>query len=204
MRSMNSAVNPKATSEFKDRFQEAVELKNQGQLPEAEQKFKDLLVLNPASASVHAFLADTLWDQGQLRQAITSFRKAVELAPKSEMASLGLFHTLLESGDRKGAIAEMDRFLSLSDSEEYQALVQRCGHDSKEDDVMDNVPCRLYLITRAEHDVEGRVAPPRIPIGDVHANMNAAWQALQDYYATHGGANAVMGSIMKVELELVR
>src|SRR6185312_1469000 len=101
------------------------DLKNQGQLAEAEQKSKDLLVMNPASASVHAFLADTLWDQGQLTQAIASFRKAVELAPKSETASLGLFHTLLESGDREGAIAEKDRFLSESDSEEYEALAQQ-------------------------------------------------------------------------------
>ena len=122
---MNSAVNSQMTPEFKDRFQEAVELKNQGRLAEAEQKFKDLLAMNPASASAHALLGDTLWDQGQLTQAIASFRKAVELAPNSEMASLGLFHTLLESGDRESAIAEMDRFLSLTDSEEYQALAQR-------------------------------------------------------------------------------
>jgi predicted Zn-dependent protease len=86
--------------------------------------------MNPASASVHAFLADTLWDQGRLTQAIASFRKAVELAPKSEMASLGLFHTLLESGDRADAIAEMNRFLSLSDSEEYQTLAQQFGRGS--------------------------------------------------------------------------
>lgn len=122
---MNSAVNSKVTPEFSDRFQEAIKLKNQGCLAEAEQIFHDLLVMSPTSASVHAFLADTLWDQGQLTRAIASFRKAVELAPKSEMASLGLFHTLLESGDREGAIAEMDRFLSLSDSEEYQALAQQ-------------------------------------------------------------------------------
>lgn len=127
---MNSAANSKATPEFKDRFQQAVELKNQGRLAEAEQKFEDLLTLNPASASVHALLADTLWDQGRLTQAIPCFRKAVELAPTSEMASLGLFHTLLESGDRKGAIAEMDRFLSLFDSEEYQALSQQLDHES--------------------------------------------------------------------------
>jgi predicted Zn-dependent protease len=122
---MNSAVDPKVTPEFKHRFQEAVALKNQGRLAEAEQQFKDLLVMNPASASVHAFLADTIWDQGQLTRAIASFRKAVELAPKSEMASLGPFHTLLESGDREGAMAEMDRFPSLSDSEEYRALAQQ-------------------------------------------------------------------------------
>jgi len=127
---MNSAVNPQVTSEFKDRFKEAVDLKNQGRSADAEQILNDLLVISPASASVHALLADTLWDQGQLTQAIASFRKAVELAPKSEMASLGLFHTLLESGDREGAIAEMDRFLSLSDSEEYQALAQQFGHGS--------------------------------------------------------------------------
>lgn len=122
---MNSAVNSKVPPEFKDRFQEAVELKNQGRLAEAEQKFKDLLVMNPASASVHAFLADTLWDRGQLPQAIASFRRAVDLAPKSEMASLGLFHTLLESGESESATAEMNRFLSLSDSEEYRVLAQQ-------------------------------------------------------------------------------
>lgn len=124
---MNPVVNSKATPEFKDRFQKAVDLKNQGRLHEAEQMFNDLLALNPASASVHALLADTLWDQGQLTQAIASFRKAVELAPKSEMASLGLFHTLLELSDREGAIAEMDRFRILSNSEEYQALAQQFG-----------------------------------------------------------------------------
>ncbi|HEY7330550.1 MAG TPA: tetratricopeptide repeat protein [Gemmataceae bacterium] len=122
---MNSAVNSQVTPEFKDRFQEALELKNQGRLAEAEQRFNDLLAMNPTSAAVHAFLADTLWDQGLLTRAITSFRKAVELAPNSEMASLGLFHTLLESGDSESAIAEMDRFLSLTDSKEYQALAQR-------------------------------------------------------------------------------
>ncbi|HZV03923.1 MAG TPA: tetratricopeptide repeat protein [Gemmataceae bacterium] len=127
---MNSAVNPKATPEFKDRFKEAVDLKNQGRLGEAEQKLHDLLAMNPASASVHALLADTLWDQGRLTQAVASFQKAVELAPMSEMASLGLFHTLLESGDREHAVAEMNRFLSLSNSEEYQALAQQFGRES--------------------------------------------------------------------------
>lgn len=57
---MNSAVNSKEPAEFKDRFQEAVELRNQVRLTEAEQIFNDLLARNPASASVHALLADTL------------------------------------------------------------------------------------------------------------------------------------------------
>ncbi len=128
---MNSAVDPpRATPEFKDRFQEAVELASQGRLREAEQRFEVLLALNSAPASVHAFLPNILWGQGQLTQAIASFRKAVELAPKSEMAPLGLFHTLLESGDRETALAEMNRFVSLSHSEEDQALVQQIGHES--------------------------------------------------------------------------
>jgi hypothetical protein len=75
---------------------------------------------------------------------------------------------------------------------------------SKGDDAMDDVPCRLYLITSVEHGVEGPVAPRRIPIGDVHANWNATSEARRDYYDNHGGPNAVMATIMKVEFEFVK
>jgi predicted Zn-dependent protease len=124
---MNSAVSPPATPEFKDLFKKAIELKHEGRLDEAEQKFRDLLGMNPLSASVHAFLADTLWDQGNPALAVPSFRRAVELAPNSEMASLGLFHTLLESGDRPAALAELGRFLGVSHSDEHRALAEKFG-----------------------------------------------------------------------------
>ena len=34
--------------------------------------------MNPNSASVHAFLGDSLWDFGRLSEAIDSFHRAVQ------------------------------------------------------------------------------------------------------------------------------
>ena len=115
---MNSAASPPATPEFRQLFDHAIDLRNEGRHAEAVRLFERLRVLNPVSASVHAFLGDTFWELGRLPDAIRSFQKAVELAPRSEMASLGLFHTLLESGQEERANAVMDRFRALVDPDE--------------------------------------------------------------------------------------
>ena len=100
---MSSAASNKslAMPEFKRRLNQAIDLKNQERYGEAVQLLEQLRETNPESASVHALLADALWERRDLIQAVASFQRAVELAPTSEMASLGLFHTLLESGDNQ-------------------------------------------------------------------------------------------------------
>src|ERR1700730_16530744 len=100
MLSMSSAASRSASEstpdEFKRLLSEAIDLKNQERYREAAQLLERLRETNPESASVHALLADTLWEQNDLPRAVPSFRRAVELSPKSEMASLGSFHTWME------------------------------------------------------------------------------------------------------------
>src|SRR5262245_10011040 len=121
MRSMSSAASRSASAPIPDDFKkllgQAINLRNQERYGEAAQLLERLRETNPGSASVHALLADALWEQQDLAGAIHSFRRAVELSPRSEKASLGLFHTLWESGDKAAAVAEMRRYLSVADSD---------------------------------------------------------------------------------------
>jgi predicted Zn-dependent protease len=122
---MSSAASASATPEFKEKLGQALDLKNQERYAEAAQILEQLREKYPQSASVHAILGEVLWQQHGAAQAIPAFQRTVELAPTSELASLGLFHTLLEIGDKQRALQEMNRFLSLSDSEEYEALAEK-------------------------------------------------------------------------------
>ena len=122
---MSSVASTSATPEFKGKLGQAIDLKNQERFAEAAQILEQLRESYPQSASVHALLGEVLWQQHGAAQAIPAFQRAVELAPTSELASLGLFHTLLETGDKQRALQEMNRFLSLSDSEEYEAIAEK-------------------------------------------------------------------------------
>lgn len=119
---MSSAASASTSPEFKKMLGQAIDLKNRERYAEAAQILEQLRENYPQSASVHAILGEILWQQKGATQAVPLFQKAVELAPTSELASLGLFHTLLETGEKQRAVQEMNRFLSLSDSQEYEAI----------------------------------------------------------------------------------
>lgn len=71
-----------------------------------------------------AVLGQVHWELGEYPEAVLTFERAVALSPEYEAVSMGLFHSLLRLERVDDAFNEMRRFLSLSDSENYRALVR--------------------------------------------------------------------------------
>lgn len=109
---------------YQDQFEEALRLREQGDLPEAQRILEGLVASQPRSAALFAVLGDLYWDLGFLDKSISSFRTATQIATRSEDASLGLFHTLWQAGREDEAFDEMKRFMNISNSEEYRELIK--------------------------------------------------------------------------------
>jgi len=87
-------------------FDEAVRLKESGDLRGAKSILLDIAQKNPHTASIFAVLGDVCWDLNQLSEASTWFAKAVEIAPFSEAVSVALFHCLWGQGKREDALRD--------------------------------------------------------------------------------------------------
>jgi tetratricopeptide (TPR) repeat protein len=105
-------------------FQEAVRLKDSGDLNGAKSILEDLTELDPLSPSILATLGDVYWDMQDLPNALVTFRKAIELKPCCEPISLSVFSVLWNLRRFDEALSEAQRFLPLSDSDEYQSILQ--------------------------------------------------------------------------------
>ncbi len=104
-------------------FNDAIKLRDKGDLHGALHHFQKLSQKYPHRASIYGMLGHLHWLLGSLPEAIQCFQTVVKLSPKSELGSLGLFHALWKAGQRNEALKEMKRFLSLADSEEYKAIL---------------------------------------------------------------------------------
>lgn len=118
--------------EFEQLFEEAIELRDSGNLHKAVNKLTQILSGHPKyDTAVLGIMGNIYWELNDLSKAIECYEKAVELNPKSEMASLGLFHTLWKMGKENDAFTEMERFLSISTSEEYSLLLDEMDESLK-------------------------------------------------------------------------
>lgn len=77
-----------------------------GRLVQAEQLYRQTLVLRPGLADAHASLAATLFLQGKAGEAIGAFRKALEIAPDDTATLYKLGNLLLREGNDPDRIAE--------------------------------------------------------------------------------------------------
>ena len=110
---------------WEKRFDEALALRDAGDLQGAYEALSRLSVAYPSNPGILGMLGSIELELGRKAQAASSFRKATLLSPKSELASLGLFHSLWESGDTDGALEEMKRFVATSGpSDEYRKVLQ--------------------------------------------------------------------------------
>jgi len=105
------------------RFQEALALRDAGDLQAARDILLDLTQADGTSAAAFAVLGGIYWTLKDLDRAIPCFEEAIGLAPKAPVASLGLFHCLWEQGRINLAIAEMKRFMAVSDSSDYRMII---------------------------------------------------------------------------------
>ncbi len=102
-------MNP-ATPE--QQFQQALHHHKQGQLPQAESLYRQLLKELPNHATIHCNLGNVLKDQGRADEAITSYETAIRLSPDyaQPLFNLGLLLKQLNRLDEaaasfRGAIA---------------------------------------------------------------------------------------------------
>jgi tetratricopeptide (TPR) repeat protein len=107
----------------------ALEARDRNALDEALSLFQQILdQAHPGETRllgrVHGLMGGIYYFQ--MRDAKLSeqhFRESVRLLPESELASLGLYHSLVAQDRWVDALTEMVRLLSLTQSGEYQTLL---------------------------------------------------------------------------------
>jgi tetratricopeptide (TPR) repeat protein len=105
-------------------FEEAIELRDAGDLANAVEKLKEALGMDPKHhPTVLLILGDLYHSQKDFNKARECQQETVRLSPDSELASLSLFHTLWDMGDKWAAFREAKRFLSRHDSKEYFLMI---------------------------------------------------------------------------------
>lgn len=123
---MNTEVTK--TLAIEEQFNDALKLRDAGDLLGALHSFKQLAQQYPDNAPVYGVMGDILWDFGNLEEAIACFKTVVKLSPRSELGSLGLFHTLWEAGHTEEALQEMNRYLAIAESAEYETLLRNMNN----------------------------------------------------------------------------
>jgi len=111
-------------SEIKEKFQNAVKIKEQGDSQTAKEILKELAIYDPNSVAIIATLGDVCWELKEYKEAINAFEQATKMAPKLEAVSLGLFHCLWESDQKDSAMEELKRFQKISYSEDYEMIIK--------------------------------------------------------------------------------
>ena len=104
-------------------FNEAIRLKNEGELVEAERILLGLRLERPERLSCTECSA-TCKRSWASTNAAASYRRSTELAPGSELASISLFHILYELRRFDGAMDELRRFRSRGPSAEYDDIIE--------------------------------------------------------------------------------
>lgn len=106
-------------------FEEAIELRDAGDLTKAVKKLKEALAMDPKNrATVLLILGDVYHSKKDFNRARECLQETVKLSPDSELASLILFHTLWDMKDEWAAFREAKRFLSRHDSKEYFLMIE--------------------------------------------------------------------------------
>ena len=88
--------------------------------------------MNSVSPHVNSTVRWLLASAEDWERALILYQRTVALSPQSELASLGLFHSLWNTGKHDEVFSEMRRFLSLSELEEYDRLIEGMNETAKE------------------------------------------------------------------------
>ena len=104
---------------------EAVRLRDAGNLAAAIKRLNEALAMNPQRRSgILGVLGHLYFKQKDFERSSDCLREVVELSPNSELGSIQLFHTLWDMGKEWEAFAEAKRFLSLHDSQAYFSMIE--------------------------------------------------------------------------------
>jgi tetratricopeptide (TPR) repeat protein len=111
------------SAELDKLLNEAVSLRDQGNLPGAKRVLERLLKLFPHEKAVLLVAGLFFWTNGPLTKSRRIFQKATELFPDSGLASISYFHVLWKLERFDDAFEEAKRFLSEYDYEPYLELL---------------------------------------------------------------------------------
>ena len=114
------------------RFDEALRLRDQGSLVEAEETLSQLMEQYPENLGIILVRAGVLFDLERFHDAYTLFKTILDSRPDHELASRGLFHSLWKLGKHDDAFSEMKRFLSIADSDAYADLLNDINADLRD------------------------------------------------------------------------
>lgn len=143
--------------EVRRKLQEALGLRDQGNLERAASDLQDLAHEYQNSEKFHLILGGVLWDLERHEEACSHFRMATLLAPVSDNASLSLFHVLWDIGHYSEALAEMDRFLSISNSDDYLEILRELNE--KWGDETDQVSVKISTLLARQSEAPSSKQP---------------------------------------------
>ena len=98
-----------------DMMQEAVRLRQNGQVDASMQLAKEIMALNPSSAWPHTFISETYQQQSNLQAALQSSDRAVEVEPKNAFALRTQAGILVEMGQHDEARIAYLKAIEASD-----------------------------------------------------------------------------------------
>lgn len=101
----------------------ALDLRDAGDFNQALELLRDLTSDAPDDLDILFYYGTILFHLDRFQEASEVFRTFLESRPKNELASLALFHCLWSLGRRREAVDEMKRFMAISDSREYNRLL---------------------------------------------------------------------------------
>jgi predicted Zn-dependent protease len=110
-------------------FDEALRLRDAGDLAKAVEVMRRLAADGPDRASILGTLAGLEFQAGDYEGAARTARKVTRLVPRSELASLTLFHSLHRAGRLDEAFAEVARLRVIRNSIEYEKLLAEMRED---------------------------------------------------------------------------
>jgi len=119
---MGKMVESKGKSDYKRRFEEALRIRDSGQLAEAVAALRVLVQEQSGRPEAELILGGLYLEQGNYAEALKLFTSLTGQHPASEKSSLGLFLSLWHLGRSDDAVAEMRRYLKGYDSMEYRRL----------------------------------------------------------------------------------
>jgi predicted Zn-dependent protease len=114
----------KAERELAEQFDEALRLRDAGDISGAERILSGLALESPQRAYVLLQLGNVQEKMGRALEAAASYRRATELSPSYELPSISLFHVLYRLGEVDEAFNEMRRFRSQFPSPAYDELIR--------------------------------------------------------------------------------
>jgi tetratricopeptide (TPR) repeat protein len=157
-------------------FAQGVVAFSQGQLPEAEAHFQQLLAEQPQNPQATYYLGQVQLGLGKLAEAIDSFRKAIGLSPANAAVHLDLALALIKAEQIPQALEELSQVSTqLSDRASLHYYMGYCNYR------LGNMQNALPPLQKAQQLDQGFAAAAGYYLGLVHYRLGQTEQATQQF-----------------------